>query len=160
MSRRNIVAALLMAVTLIATSCGSNSTTGSATTVGNITIKDAWVRAALVTSDDVQSAGYMVIENKGGAVDTLLSVSSDSAGAIEIHESKEMEGMKGMMSMSPLPNGLDIPANGSVEVKPGGFHLMIMKAKKEMYTPGRTVKLSFKFKSGAALTLDVPVREN
>lgn len=102
----------------------------------------------------------MRIENTGSTVDTLLSVSSDSAGAIEIHESKEMEGMKGMMSMSPLPNGLDIPANGSVEIKPGSFHLMIMQAKKELYTAGRTVNLSFKFKSGVTLSLAVPVREN
>ncbi len=151
---------LLVLFASLLSACTSNSTTGSAANSGNITIKDAWVRAGLATSDDVQSAGYMLIDNGGNVADTLLSVSSDSAGAIEIHESKEMEGMKGMMSMSPLPDGLEIPANGSVAIKPGSFHLMIMKAKKEAYTAGRTVKLLFKFKSGTEITLDVPVREN
>lgn len=144
---------------MLLSACNNRSTTGSTATSGNLTIKDAWVRAALTTSDDVQSAGYLVIDNTGSA-DTLLSVTSDSAAQIELHESKEMEGMKGMMSMAPLPDGLPIPANSSVVIKPGAIHLMITKAKPDAYTAGRTVQLTFKFKSGTTIILDVPVREN
>lgn len=116
------------------------------------------MRAALVAgSDGFISSGYMTIENKGNTPDALMSVSSAAAAMVEVHESKDMNGM---MSMEPLPNGLEIPANGSVTLTPGSYHLMIMQAKKESFTPGKMVKLLFKFKSGSELALDVPVREN
>lgn len=150
---------LLSACSTVATPSASTGAAGGTASAGNITVKDAWVRAALLTGSDAQSAGYMTIENKGAA-DTLLSVSTEAAVAAELHETKEMEGMKGMMSMEPLPNGLDVPANGSVELKPGGYHLMIMQIKKEAFTPGRTVKLMMKFKSGTELSVDAAVREN
>lgn len=116
------------------------------------------MRAALVAgSDGFISSGYMTIENKGNTPDALMSVSSADAAAVEIHESKSMDGM---MSMAPRPDGLEIPANGSMTLTPGSYHLMIMQAKKESFTPGKTVKFLFKFKSGSELALNVPVREN
>jgi len=150
---------LLSACSSAATPAANSGAAGGTASAGNVTVKDAWVRAALVTGSDAQSAGYMTIENKGAA-DTLLSVSTDTAAMVELHETKEMSGSNGMMSMEPLPNGLDIPANGSVTLKPGSFHLMIMKIKKEAFTPGRTVKLALKFKSGTELSVDAAVREN
>ena len=154
---KKILAIVITLTSLLLASC-SNTPTGATGTVGNITIKDAWVRAALVAgSDGFISSGYMTIKNKGNTPDALMSVSSADAATVEIHESKSMDGM---MSMAPLPDGLEIPANGSMTLTPGSYHLTIMQPKKESFTPGKTVKFLFKFKSGSELALDVPVREN
>jgi hypothetical protein len=51
------------------------------------------------------------------------------AGIVEIHE-MAMEG--NVMKMRALPAGLDLPAGKSVELKPGGYHVMLMDLKKEL----------------------------
>ncbi len=56
----------------------------------------------------------------------LVGVSSPVAGVAEIHEMK-MD--KDVMRMNALPNGLDLPAGKAVELKPGGYHVMLMDLK-------------------------------
>ncbi len=101
------------------------------------------------------TAAYMVIENKGGAPDALVSISSDVAGSLEIHETKENNGV---MQMQALPNGLEIPANGSVTLKPASYHIMVMDLKRELKV-GETYKVTLRFRSGKELPVDVTVRE-
>ncbi|MCS7060585.1 MAG: copper chaperone PCu(A)C [Anaerolineae bacterium] len=139
---------------------------------GAIQITDAWARPTTMKSmngghghgggqsggmamEGPVSAAYMVIQNSGGA-DKLISASTDVAEVTEIHETKDMG--NGMMGMQPVQGGLDIPANGSVVLKPGGYHIMFMKLKQEL-APGQTIKLTLTFQSGKQITLDVPVKE-
>jgi copper(I)-binding protein len=56
----------------------------------------------------------------------LVSVSSPVAGVAEVHEMK-MEG--DVMKMRALANGLELPAGKPVELKPGGYHVMLMDLK-------------------------------
>ena len=86
---------------------------------GNIQITNAYTRAT-VPGQQV-AGGFMKIEN-AGAADQLLSVSSPVAGEVQLHE-MAMDGT--VMKMRQVKD-IAVPANGSVELKPGGFHLMFM----------------------------------
>ena len=63
---------------------GSSGNAGS-----SITVSDAWVRNPPIA--DQPGAAYLVIQNNGAAEDKLLSVESDVAKTIELHESMEIE---------------------------------------------------------------------
>ena len=143
-----------------------NSAPSATATLGTLTIRDAWMRATTTMAagehtgmkmDGPTSAAYMLIENKGDA-DVLLSasVSKDVADAAELHQSKDDNGM---MMMNPMPEGIAVPANGTLEIKPASYHIMLVNVKQTL-APGKTIKLALKFKLNGEVSLDVPVREN
>ena len=88
----------------------------------NVTITDAWARATV--QGQKATGAFMKITAKDNA--KLVGVSSPVAGVAEIHEMK-MD--KDVMRMNALPNGLDLPAGKAVELKPGGYHVMLMDLK-------------------------------
>ncbi len=88
----------------------------------NVTVTDAWARATV--QGQKATGAFMKITAKDNA--KLVSASSPAAGVVEIHEMK-MD--KDVMRMSALPNGLDLPAGKVVELKPGGYHVMLMDLK-------------------------------
>jgi copper(I)-binding protein len=81
----------------------------------------------------------MKIENKGAA-DQLISASSPASGEVQLHE-MAMEG--NVMKMRQVKE-LIVPAGGSVELKPGGLHLMLINIKAPL-TAGETVPVKLKF---------------
>jgi copper(I)-binding protein len=88
----------------------------------NVTVTDAWARATV--QGQKATGAFMKITAKDNI--KLVGVSSPVAGLAEIHEMK-ME--KDVMKMAALPNGLDLPAGKAVELKPGGYHVMLMDLK-------------------------------
>lgn len=70
------------------------------------------------------AAGYAVIRNAGSEPDRLVAVSAEIAGRTEIHEMAVDS--NGVMTMRPLADGIEIPASGEIELKPGGFHIMFL----------------------------------
>ncbi|ODA65998.1 hypothetical protein A7A08_03142 [Methyloligella halotolerans] len=92
-------------------------------TAGDLKIDRPWSRATPGGAE--VGAGYLKIENKGEEADRLTGGSTPIADALEIH-SMTMEG--DMMKMRKL-DGLDIPAGGSVALKPGGNHIMFIGLK-------------------------------
>ncbi len=88
----------------------------------NVIVTDAWARATV--QGQKATGAFMKITAKDNT--KLVSVSSPVAGVAEIHEMK-ME--KDVMKMAALPNGLDLPAGKAVELKPGGYHVMLMDLK-------------------------------
>ena len=88
----------------------------------NVTVTDAWARATV--QGQKATGAFMKITAKDSA--KLVGVSSPVAGVVEIHEMK-MD--KDVMKMSALPNGLELPAGKAVELKPGGYHVMLMDLK-------------------------------
>ncbi len=101
-----------------------------------VSVKDAWVRATVAQQ---KSTGAFMQLSSAKAV-KLVSVSSPVAGVAEVHEMK-MDG--GVMKMRPV-EALDLPAGQAVELKPGGFHLMLMELKGPV-KDGDTVPLSLVF---------------
>ena len=87
-----------------------------------VTVTDAWARATV--QGQKATGAFMKITAKDNA--KLVGVSSPVAGVAEVHEMK-MD--KDVMKMAALPNGLDLPAGKAVELKPGGYHVMLMDLK-------------------------------
>ena len=88
----------------------------------SVEVKDAWVRTSV--PGQKATGAFMKITAKDGA--RLVSVSSPVAGVTEVHEMK-MEG--DVMKMRALAAGLELPAGKTVELKPGGYHVMLMDLK-------------------------------
>lgn len=90
-----------------------------------VTVKDPWVRAT-VPAQHVTGA-FMTLT----ATDDLrlVAVSSPQAGMIEIHQ---MSMENNVMQMRAMPDGIRLPKGKSVELKPGGYHLMLMDLKQAM----------------------------
>lgn len=88
----------------------------------DIDIGHPWSRA---TPEGAKvAAGYLVLNNKGGEADRLVSVTAEIAGRAEIHEMAVDQ--NGVMTMRPLADGLEIPAGAEVALKPGSFHIMFL----------------------------------
>ena len=88
----------------------------------NVTISNPWVRATV--QGQKATGAFMTVSSKENA--KLVAASSPIASVVEIHE---MKVDKDVMKMAALPNGLDLPAGQAVELKPGGFHIMLMDLK-------------------------------
>jgi periplasmic copper chaperone A len=94
---------------------------------GSLEIDHPWARA---TPDGAAvGAGYVVLKNTGTTPDRLVSATAPFAGRVEIHE---MAMANGVMTMRPLPDGLAIPAGGTVTLKPGSYHIMFMELKQPL----------------------------
>jgi copper(I)-binding protein len=89
--------------------------------LGDLEIKHPSSRATLPGAK--VAAGYVVIVNKGATPDRLVSVSAEIAGKTEIHE---MAVTDGVMTMRPLKDGVEVPANGEVKLERGSYHIMFM----------------------------------
>ncbi len=118
---------------------------------GGLEITSAWARATLPSQP--AAAGFMAIENKGAEADRLVSVSSPAAPMTEVHN---MEMENDVMKMTELVDGLEIPAGGKVELKPGGSHIMFMDLKAG-FKEGETVKLTLKFEKAGEVEINLPV---
>lgn len=118
-----------------------------------VKVTDAWVRGTV--SQQKASGAFMRITSAQGG--KLLEVSSPVAGVAEIHE-MAMQG--DMMRMRAVPT-LELPAGKAVELKPGGYHVMLMDLKQQL-KPGESVPLTLvvEGKDGKRETLEVkaPVR--
>ena len=117
------------------------------------TVKDAWVRGTV--EQQKASGAFMQITSAGGG--KLLSVTSPVAGMVEVHE-MAMEGTT--MRMRPVAS-LELPAGRAVELKPGGYHVMLMDLKQQLKA-GDSVPLTLvvEGKDGKreTLQLQAPVR--
>lgn len=87
------------------------------------------------------AAGYVAIHNRSDQAVRLISASSPVFNSVEIHETYA-DGS--VMSMRRLES-LEIPANGTVELQPGGVHLMLMGRAKEL---DESVDIGFVAESG------------
>ena len=92
--------------------------------LGDLEIKHPWSRATLPGAK--VATGYLIVKNNGATPDRLVSITAEIAGKAEIHE---MSVTDGVMSMRPLKDGIEIPANGEVKLEPGSYHIMFMDLK-------------------------------
>jgi copper(I)-binding protein len=123
-----------------------------ASAVAAVDVSGAWVRRAVAGQSG--TGAFMTL--KSGSAMRLVGASSPLAGVAEVHEMK-MEG--DTMKMRHLDNGLSLPAGQAVELKPGGYHVMLMDLKKEIPV-GSSVPLQLKFEDAqgktSVLSLHVP----
>ncbi len=114
-------------------------------------VKDPWVREVLPGQD--LTGAFLVLENAGHEPDFLVAASCDCAKTVEIHRMVQADGRMKMEKM----NRLEIPAGGKVELKPGGFHLMLFGVRKDLKA-GATVTLELRFEHGGVVKVEAPVK--
>ncbi len=116
---------------------------------GAITIQHPHARATV--PGQPTGGAFMVLVNKGGA-DRLLGISADVARSTELHEMK-ME--NDVMRMRQV-DGIDIGAGQTVELKPGGFHVMFVGLKAPLKA-GERFPMKLKFEKAGEVTVDVTI---
>ncbi|MGE0613225.1 MAG: copper chaperone PCu(A)C [Hyphomicrobiales bacterium] len=118
---------------------------------GSLDIGHPWARPAAAGN----SAAYMTIVNGGGKPDVLLGASSDAAGKVEIHQTVR-DG--DVMRMRLLPDGLELPAGGTVELKPGGAHIMLLGVKSEL-KEGATAPMTLRFRDAGEVRVELKIEK-
>ncbi len=117
-----------------------------------ITVEQPWARAT--PAGAMTGAVYMTLQNKSDSPDRLAAASSDVAAKVQIHQ---MAVVNGVMQMRQLANGLSIPASGSVTLKPGSYHVMLIGLKKQLIA-GETIPLTLIFAKAGNISVTVPIQ--
>ena len=120
-------------------------------THGKIMVEDAWARA----SKGKVAGAFMMIKNYADADDVLLSVASDVAKRVEIHTTKNVDGVMKMMQMV---EGVPIAHNGEIMLKPGGYHVMLMGLNQHL-NEGDTFSIRLTFKNAGVIDTLVTVKQ-
>jgi len=143
---------------------------------------DAWVRMPAPSKMD--SALYLVLENRGSQPKAVVSASSDAAAKLELHEMKmvkrddsmakssdSMDKTMGgsdssmsmnkpagqaMMTMTPVSK-IEIPANGKVTLAPNGLHIMMFGLKSRP-APGDKINVTLKLDDGSTVPVVAVVK--
>ena len=138
---------LMTSLALAATSFGAFAA-GAA-----VDVQNAWVRATV--KGQMATGAFMTLTAKEGS--KLVGVASPVAGVAQVHEMK-MDA--GVMKMNEVKGGLDLPAGKAVELKPGGYHVMLMDLKEPLLKDSTLpITLVFKDAKGveSKMELNLPV---
>ena len=120
----------------------------AAPALAQVTVNGAWVRAT-VPGQNIAGA-YLKITSASTA--WLVGGSSPAAKAVELHQ---MSLENNVMKMRPLAR-LELPAGTPVELKPGGYHLMLIDIAHPLARGERVpLKLMVEDKGGRRQTVDV-----
>jgi periplasmic copper chaperone A len=130
-----------------------------------IQIENAWARRTPPMAQQEQgshggsalspdnSAVYVTLSNHGNEPDTLVSATTNIATAVELHETIEKDGKMVMQPRSKF----DVPAGGKLEMKPGGYHIMLLGVKQAL-KPGDMVHVTLTFQNAGEMSVEAPVK--
>lgn len=121
-------------------------------TVGKLEISDPWARGESGAAP--QCGGFFVVANKGETADRLVSASSRAAERIEIHAIKVVGGG---IRMQQLADGLRIPPDITLTLKPRGYHLLMLGMKVRL-DPGATLPVTLVFDEAGSIDVELVVR--
>lgn len=164
-ARTSAILIALLALLLAAVAC--TSTPAAPASSQGVSAQNVWARPATMMGsmpmegDNQQmqqgganSAIYMVLVNGGAQADRLTAAQADVSNAVEIHETT-MEG--DVMRMQQVEGGIEVPAGGQVELKPGGYHVMLIGLTRDLKV-GDKFPVTLQFSSGATLAVEAEVR--
>jgi len=117
-----------------------------------ITVTEAWVREPV--PGRAVTAAYAVVDNPAKTEISIVSASSEVAVTAELHE---MAVSGDMMKMQQVKE-IKVPAAGRVELKPGGYHVMLFDLKKPL-KEGDVVPLVLTTSGGAKVNVTAKVRK-
>ncbi|WEN41640.1 hypothetical protein CKCBHOJB_01198 [Thauera sp. GDN1] len=113
-----------------------------------VTVAEPWVRATVPAQK--ATGAFMKLTSDADA--RLVSAASPVAGVVEIHE---MLMEKDVMKMSPV-QALDLPAGQPVELKPGGYHVMLMDLQAQVKEGDQVpLTLTVENKDGSRQTIEL-----
>lgn len=139
---RKLVLEFLAAIAL---TLGAILALPSGVLANDVMVMGAFARASAMPTAQT-GAVYMTLKNQGGAADRLVAVSTEAAMSAEIHESLMEDGVAKMRPVEVF----EIPAGGSVELKPGGYHIMLMGLKAPL-KKGGMIMLKLEFEHAGVL---------
>jgi periplasmic copper chaperone A len=131
----------------------------------SIQLENAWARRTPPMAQQEQgghggsalspanSAVYVTVSNQGSEPDALVSASTNIAAAVELHQTVEKDGK---MEMQPRPQ-FDVPAGGTLEMKPGSYHIMLLGLKQAL-KPGDAVHVTLTFQKAGEMSVEAPVK--
>ena len=117
---------------------------------GALTIDHPFARATAARN----GAAYMTIANGGGAPDRLLRARTEAAAKVELHTIIKQGDVMQMREVQSI----DVPAGGKAELKPGGFHVMLLGLAKPL-VEGQTFALVLEFEKAGAVPITVNVEK-
>ena len=109
-----------------------------------------WIRATAPGAKT--AAGYMILRNRSAQPDRLIGAASPAAAKVETH----IHVKDGEILRMREAKSFDIPAKGSLELKPGGAHLMLVDIKRPL-KEGDKVPVTLKFERAGERTVDFHV---
>lgn len=122
------------------------------TTPGDIEVHNAWVRPTLQGEN---AAVYLTLHNHTDADADLLSVSSEVADMIDIHQTTMENDVMQMSMLTSLP----IAAGEEINFAPGGLHIMLVNVKQELVL-GEHMGLVLHFKDHADIIVKVHIENS
>ena len=114
---------------------------------GDLVIEAPWTRAT--PGGAKVGGGYVKVTNSGKTADKLIGGSIPAAGTVEVHE---MATVNNVMQMRRL-DGLQIKPGQTIELKPGGYHLMFMQLK-EGLVAGKTIQGTLVFEKAGTVNVE------
>ncbi len=118
---------------------------------GGLQIGNPWARAT--PKGSTVTAGYLTITNKGTEADRLIGGSAAPASRFEVHDTVTEKGVARMRQVTSL----EIKPGQTVELKPGGMHVMLMGLKQPL-SKGQTVKGTLVFEKAGTLAVEFTVQ--
>ena len=119
---------------------------------GDITVTDPWVREAPPGAK--ATAAYMTISNTSSRTVQLDSAASADFEMVEMHRTEMHDGMAHMKKQT----GIRIEAGKNVQLKPGDFHLMLMRPRRSLKA-GDQCGLQLRFDNGESIAVQAIVRK-
>lgn len=122
-------------------------------------VEGAWTRRAAMMKGDPGGGGsgngavYALLVNAGNSPDALVGVASDASATAEIHETYRHMNMMMMRQIGKI----DVPAGGKVEMKPGGYHIMLLNLKRDL-KPGETIGVTLQFEKAGKIPVTATVK--
>lgn len=156
-------AILAASATLALTGCGGSQDAGSTSSASasseaknsgaGLSVKDPWAKAA----DSGMTAVFGTLENTSDHDVTVTSAETKAAGKTQLHETVT-DPKTGASSMKEKEDGFTIGKGKSIELKPGGNHIMLMDLKCSLLA-GDSIKVTVKTADGKSMDIDAPIRD-
>ena len=154
MGRSAFVKRLIVVVAAVAVLSGCSATGPSATSPA-VTAPVASGAFSYACAAGGDCGAFMTIANLSAPADKLLAVTTSVTTRAELHTM--VMDAQGNMMMQKV-DGIAVPANGTLELKPGSFHVMLFGLNKELKV-GDSFPLTLKFEQGGERTIQVQVKE-
>lgn len=118
----------------------------------SLELSDAYARATPPNAPT--SAIFLKLTNPTERSISLISASTPAAGRVELH-TMLMDG--DVMKMRQIEK-IDVPAHSTVELKPGGLHLMLFNLQ-QAFVEGQELSLELKFSDGSQQDITLPIKK-
>lgn len=118
----------------------------------SVSVEGAWTRAT--PPGAVNSATYAQLHNSGAEERTVIAASTKAANEVQLHTVIDEDGLMKMRQVTAI----SIPAGGMAELKPGGYHIMMLGIHDQL-RDGESVDIELEFANGEKMTFTSPIQK-